>query len=135
MLVCHSDTPYGNTQLCRVSIRHGIDSGKWQLIIGGGEGDRLVVPLQFAVDSNQRCNMAKKRSSKPSNFVLRIRALPPDAQPITNGEGADGTRIYTDIEGNIFAVRTEQVVYRLLGPAGGMLPPNAPAKARRRSDG
>lgn len=76
--------------------------------------------------------MAKGKRSKPSNFVLRIRALPADC--IKLGETADGTTLWTegDGTGNIFAVRTEQVVYRVLGPAFGTVPALDASHAHRR---
>ena len=56
--------------------------------------------------------MPKGKRSKPSPFVLRIKSLPPDVTQI--GVTPDGTTLYADILGNVFAVRTELVVYRVL---------------------
>lgn len=75
--------------------------------------------------------MAKSKRGKPSNFVIRIRALPADATPLAK---TGDTELYAGDDGNIFAVRTEQVVYRLLGPIGGFSMPPA-IRARRKADG
>lgn len=72
--------------------------------------------------------MAKSKRGKLSPH-LRVRALPIDAIKI--GETKSGTTIWDDLNGNIYAVRSEQVVYRLLGP---VLPWEVPAAKRRKSD-
>ncbi len=54
----------------------------------------------------------RRAAAKQSRFVLRVKALPPDAQEVQVLD--NGTSLYADKFGTVYAVRKEMVVYRLL---------------------
>lgn len=59
--------------------------------------------------------MSKRKAARKggqSRFVLRIKGLPSDAVQIKSLD--NGTMIYADKFGTVYAVRLERAVYRLL---------------------